>query len=161
MARYAEWNEFIQNLKTDKYGETNVNEVGIAFKKAAADVISKEFLTRKEDEAYNRGYEEANGEVERLEHILTNYALQYGTAMEQREVIDRIKTEVAREIFEGIEREINLALESNYKAKRLKNNDPNSSTFINIVDGKITALRGIDDFIAELKKKYTEATDDN
>lgn len=41
MARYAEWNKFIGNLKTDKYGNTTVNEVGIAFEKAAADVVPK------------------------------------------------------------------------------------------------------------------------
>ena len=61
-----------------------------------ADVISQDFLTRKEDEAYNRGYAEA-------------------------------KIEVAREIFEEIERET-------------KNH------------GITYAQRKI----AELKKKYTE-----
>lgn len=41
MARYAEWNKFIGNLKTDTWGVTNVNEVGIAFDKATADVAPK------------------------------------------------------------------------------------------------------------------------
>ncbi len=94
-----------------------------------ADVIPKEFLTRKEDEAYARGYAEA-------------------------------KTEVVGEIFEEIEAEITEALKSNYKRhaeyytkERYKKED---GEFINTVNGKIDALRGIDGFIAELKKKYEE-----
>lgn len=42
-------------------------------------------------------------EVDRLRHILNSYALQYGTVKDQQEVIDRIKQETAREIFEEIE----------------------------------------------------------
>jgi hypothetical protein len=42
-------------------------------------------------------------EVERLKKILNNYALQYGTCMSQQKVIDKAKSEVAREIFEEIE----------------------------------------------------------
>lgn len=52
MARYAEWNKFIGNLKTDKYGVTNVNEVGIAFEKATADVVPKSEVIRMLDEIY-------------------------------------------------------------------------------------------------------------
>ena len=48
MARHAEWNKFIQNLKMDKYGETNVNEVAIAFEKAIADVVPRSSETTKE-----------------------------------------------------------------------------------------------------------------
>lgn len=43
-------------------------------------------------------------EVERLEHILNSYALQYGTVKDQHEVIDKAKSEVAKEIFEEIEK---------------------------------------------------------
>ena len=50
MGRYAEWNKFIGNLKTDKYGETTVNEVGIAFEKATADVVPKSEVERLERE---------------------------------------------------------------------------------------------------------------
>ena len=42
-------------------------------------------------------------EVDRLRHILDSYAIQYGTVKDQNEVIDRIKAEVAREIFEEID----------------------------------------------------------
>lgn len=42
-------------------------------------------------------------DVDRLRHILNSYALQYGTVKDQKEVIDRIKQETAREIFEEID----------------------------------------------------------
>lgn len=62
------------------------------------------------------------------------------------------KAEVASEIFEEIEQEINAALQSNYKV--LPQIEQSESLW-NRVNGKIDALRGIDGFIAELKKKYT------
>ena len=43
-------------------------------------------------------------EVERLERILNSYALQYGTVVDQQKVVEKAKTEVAREIFEEIDR---------------------------------------------------------
>ena len=63
------------------------------------------------------------------------------------------RAEVAREIFEEIEQEINAALQSNYKV--LPQIEQSESLW-NRVNGKIDTLRGIDGFIAELKKKYTE-----
>lgn len=67
-------------------------------------------------------------EVERLEHILDCYALQYGTVTEQREVIDKAKAEVAREIFEEIEK----------------------------IDEDIASFQEFYSRIMRLKKKYTE-----
>ena len=62
------------------------------------------------------------------------------------------KSEVEK-IFAEIELEIKLALDSNYKARiQVELSDELYHT----VNGKISALRGIDDFLAELKKKYTE-----
>ena len=69
----------------------------------------------------------------------------------------RKASDVAREIFEEIEEEIKLALESNYKAEAERMKKPivdMADEFLGWVDGKITALRGIEGFIAELKKKY-------
>ena len=78
----------------------------------------------------------------------------------------RKASEVAKEIFEEIDREICLALESNYKARNRRQMiviPHGSSTFdrefIEYVSGKIDALRGINDFFAELKKKYGGVTD--
>lgn len=62
------------------------------------------------------------------------------------------RAEVAREIFEEIEREITDALKSNYKVLPLIEE---SEALWNNVNGKINALRGIEYFIEELKKKYT------
>jgi hypothetical protein len=75
----------------------------------------------------------------------------------------RKSSDVAEEIFAEIDREIWLALESNYKARDRRQMiviAHGSSTidrdFIEYVSGKIDTLRGINDFLAELKKKYTE-----
>ena len=46
-------------------------------------------------------------EVDRLQHILDSYALQYGTVMDKHIVIEKAREEVAREIFEEIEDVIN------------------------------------------------------
>jgi hypothetical protein len=63
------------------------------------------------------------------------------------------KSEVAREIFEEIEREITDALKSNYKVLPQVEE---SEALWNNVNGKINALRGIGYFIEELKERYTE-----
>lgn len=46
------------------------------------------------------------GEIERLKRICNSYALQYGTVRDQQKVIDESKAEVAREIFEEIEKDM-------------------------------------------------------
>ena len=63
------------------------------------------------------------------------------------------RAEVAREIILEIEKEITDALKSNYKVLPLIEE---SEALWNNVNGKINALRGIEYFIDELKKKYTE-----
>lgn len=68
--------------------------------------------------------------------------------------------EVATEIFEAIRVEIHLALESNYACKRelLGEDKPyiKNLNLLHLVDGKIAALRGIDDFLNELEEKRDE-----
>ena len=71
----------------------------------------------------------------------------------------RKASEVAREIFAEIEKEIESAIESNYRAKKEHYNHsviPNYDNFNAMCDGKIYAMRGLLDFIEELKNKYTE-----
>jgi replicative DNA helicase len=71
----------------------------------------------------------------------------------------RKASEVAEEIFAEIEKEIEAALESNYRAKKEHYNHsvvPNYDNFNAMCDGKIYAMRGLLDFIAELKKTYAE-----
>ncbi len=67
------------------------------------------------------------------------------------EIERKAKQEVAREIFEEIHKEIEEALKSNYKV--LPQVEQSEELYYR-VKGKIDALRGIDDFLAELKKKY-------
>ena len=67
------------------------------------------------------------------------------------------RAEVAREIFEEIEEEIVAALESNYRARSEQMaKDDLPYELIALINGKINALRGIEGFVEELKKKYTE-----
>lgn len=70
---------------------------------------------------------------------------------EKHDKIIEAKAKVAREIFAYIEQEIVAALESNYKviSKFVESDD-----LYYTVKGKISALRGIEGFVEELKKKY-------
>ena len=75
----------------------------------------------------------------------TEIAFKYGYEMG--------KADASREIFDELEKEIEEALKSNYKAlPQLEF----SNELYNSVRGKIDALRGIKGFIVELKKKRTE-----
>ena len=64
----------------------------------------------------------------------------------------RKASDVVKEILADIEKEIELALDCNYKVKRDAQND--NDTLVTYVEGKIDCLRGLLGFIAELKKKY-------
>jgi hypothetical protein len=87
-------------------------------------------------------------EVERLQHILDSYALQYGTVKDQHEVIDKVKTEVAREIFEEIEKAIsNLEYRANTPRKTVRVEELKAQ-----VDWVLHEV--VPKTIAELKKKY-------
>jgi hypothetical protein len=74
------------------------------------------------------------------------------------------RAEVVNKICCKIEEEIVAALESNYRA--LKEWDDGRCNdyileMVNRIKGKIDALREIEGFVEELKKKYTVATDTN
>ena len=92
MARYAEWNKFIGNLKTDTWGVTNVNEVGIAFEKATADVVPKSEVEKQKLEIWR-----LQGQVNRLK----KYDEERDIALHAR-LIAKAKAEVAMEIFADI-----------------------------------------------------------
>ena len=100
-------------------------------------------------------------EVERLEHLRAELSKEIETLKDNKEhlavLLMEAKSEVAREICCKIEEEIVAALESNYKAKseRMANTRIDADEFISYCDGKISALRGIEAFVEELKKKYT------
>ena len=82
-------------------------------------------------------------EIERLQKYNTDVAFKH---------YNDGKKDAAREIFEEIEREIELALECNYKVKRDAQGD--NEGLVPYVEGKIDCLRGLADFIAKIKKKY-------
>lgn len=62
----------------------------------------------------------------------------------------------ASDIFEELDKEITLAIESNYKVihEYTDRYERMSEELLDRVRGKIDALRGIEDFVAELRKKY-------
>ena len=133
--------EILNYYRNLYYAEPQVTERGIvanAINDFFADVVPK-------------------SEVEWLYQTVDNYSqeVMYHDEITKMKV-DEAKAEVAREIFEEIEREINDALQSNY---RVLPQIEESEALWNRVNGKIDALRGIDGFVEELKKKYTESED--
>lgn len=79
---------------------------------------------------------------------------------ERELLIRKAKSEAAREICCKIEEEIVAALESNYRARkehieRYAELAYDTELLLEI-NGKINALRGIEGFVEELKKKYAE-----
>ena len=75
---------------------------------------------------------------------------------------DDLKAEVAREICCKIEEEIVAALESNYRARgEQMAKDDLPYELVALINGKINALRGIEGFVEELKKKYTEGNNES
>lgn len=90
-------------------------------------------------------YERIEVELEAMRGAANSYKMHYKN--------------LAREICCKVEEEIVAALESNYKAKSERLKNPHIDTadeFISWCEGKIAALRGIEDFVEELKKKYPE-----
>ena len=70
---------------------------------------------------------------------------------------DVVPRAMIADIFSELESEITAALESNYKAKAMDTADD----FVAYCEGKIHALRGILDFIEELKKNTRRANNEN
>jgi hypothetical protein len=121
-----------------------------ALSKAEADVKNYMKVAEYQQSLSVKRYHEIkrlNEDVDRLQEINNN----------QVENIRLAKQEVAREIFAEIENEIIGAIKSNVKAidERQEKINAYEDSFIVRCYGKIDALRGIDGFVEELKKKYT------
>lgn len=56
--------------------------------------------------------------------------------------------------FETLEKEIEEALRSNYQARADRIEQGGYDEFVSFIDGKIIALRGIQEFVSSLKIKY-------
>lgn len=70
------------------------------------------------------------------------------------DVVPRAEVE---EIFSEIYKEIENALNSNYKARIERINELEArDMFLNVIDGKEAALRGLCDFVECLADKFTE-----
>lgn len=75
------------------------------------------------------------------------------------QMAEELKSEIAIKICCEIEEEIVAALESNYKVRAERMESPRIDTadeFISYIDGKIATLRGIKDFVENIKNKHTE-----
>lgn len=89
-----------------------------------------------------------------------SFAVLEAPETERERLIRKAKSEAAREICCKIEEEIVAALESNYRARKEhieRHAELAYDTELLLeISGKINALRGIEGFVEELKKKYTE-----
>lgn len=89
-----------------------------------------------------------------------DFAVLEAPETERERLIRQAKSEAAREICCKIEEEIVAALESNYRARKEhieRYADLAYDTELLLeINGKINALRGIEGFVEELKKKYAE-----
>lgn len=83
---------------------------------------------------------------------IDKYLKEFKEVVENEKMVDifLVQRKVAREIFEVIHKEIELAIDNNYKVKQANG----YGEFLSYVGGKIDALRGIEDFVKETKKKY-------
>ena len=117
---------------------------------SAVDNSTKEFLKLHDD------YQEQKVEIAALRGAANSYKMHYENAKAEKDALIKNYTGCMKDyvgkIFDEIEQEIKLALESNYKVKRDAQDDNDGLGIY--VEGKIHCLRGIDDFISELKKKY-------
>lgn len=139
MARYIDADALIEALQTD-YDRQGVKADEMALK-GLADISVK----------YSHGQFCFLNAIERVKDTPT------------ADVVPKSEVE---NIFAEIELEIKEALYSNYEARRIRLKNKHEKReipacycgdeFICICDGKITALRGIEYFLAELKKKYME-----
>ena len=140
MARYIDADKLIERIKRDVITLSKDAEEGKQF---MIDHIGMNWFAPTEDVV-------SRSECEQCKEVSFN------ALKDLQETFAKGIQDVAREIFEEIEQDITLALNSNYKAKEehIKRSEPYLSHFRDLVDGKICALCGIDDFLTELKKKY-------
>ena len=82
MARYIDADKLLESVTREDWNDWTDHELFRYYVEEAppADVVPK-------------------SEVDRLQHILDSYALQYGTVMDKHIVIEKAREEVAREII--------------------------------------------------------------
>ena len=164
MARYIDADKLIAHLKDEikgcepkfggrvngksvAYGTELGLKAAISFAEAlsVADVVPKSECVECAKKARN-AIVKLQGQINRLK----KYDEERDIALHAR-LIAETREKVTREIFKEIEAEIQEALNSNYRARP---HIAESEELYHIVEGKISALSGMEDFIAKLKKKY-------
>ena len=126
MARYINEDEFVEWVKehwcADCQNDNGLrcrvcwidDAIDIVEEAPEADVVPRIELDamRSAANSYKMHYENAKSEVEalekeidRLNHILNCYALQYGTVKDQSKTINKVKSEVAIEILSNLKKE--------------------------------------------------------
>ena len=100
MAIYADIDKFIQNLKTNEYGETTMTKIAIALRNARVDVVPKSEEGAECPTCHGTG---RIGTTDWLTKNISKKQLAEEKAKAIAEHEQHIKTEVAREIFEEIE----------------------------------------------------------
>lgn len=108
--------------------------------------------------------EKQKAEIERLRAECGNQSTLWSKHFESifETAKETIKAEAIKELADKVHTEIHQALESNYKARQERMekyiNANGTDEFIQYCEGKIAALRGIDDFVDET---YKEMVGDN
>lgn len=148
MARYIDADALIEMLnikaKTDEeiglYNHLALTQSFITFveRQPTADVVPKS-----EVERWKENFQILDAECSRLEKYEANY---------YNEVI-KAKAEAAREIFEEIEKQIDLTVSVIQKILNARGGRSNGNT---VLLSKYDMIMESKKFIAELKKKYTE-----
>jgi hypothetical protein len=156
MPRYYEAQaliEFVKQFSPSINGETTLECVERAIRNApTADVVPRSEVER------------LTIELEAMQGVSNSYKLQYEQAQAEKDNLiatyEACMRTYSEQLFGEIEQEIKHALDSNYKARQehidkyFKGTSYVYDNFISLVNGKIQALRGIDDFLDELKKKH-------
>lgn len=167
MARYIDADSLYRRVKThtNPYGKptldyrSGVKVLDMINQEPTADVVPKS-----EVENFNKskgGFCPLCGSYTITQEMMEELRMahkepgQHGDPVGEKGVnaLEAIKAEVAREIFEEVENEINNELTNN---KKVLPQVEISNVLWNRVSGRINAFQGILEFIAELKKKYTE-----
>ena len=159
MARYIDADKFTERIKVSP-AFCNIND-GLLFQRVVIDLLNnaptadvvpkseydilKSLITHKEEEAYNKGYEDGKAdmqsEVKKLQNELVIWKQNRFNLYQKLECYEMARQKVVREIFAEIEK----ALSENFHAD-CQMGDCIEDYYDN----------NLQDDIAELKKKYTE-----
>ena len=100
MARYIDADKLEYDLQQKHCGECNMYD-GLKCKTCEIDDMFYYLTAAPTEDVVPKS------DVDRLQSILDSYALQYGTVMDKHIIIERVRTEVARELFDEIEDVLN------------------------------------------------------